>query len=705
MSRNVKVFTVYSLLVMVCLVISPASEVWGTKKVSAPFQYSGYTYPEYTGFTRSSEYVEMSDGLKLAVTCYLPSEGPTSGPFPTIFTYLPYKRENIDPNTGDFLTLFDKKVVEFFTSYGYAWVFADMRGSGVSDDTRIDFSPPIPSDGKELVDWIANQDWSDKNVGMSGGSYDAWSQFATAAQKPVALKCIMPESAHFFDLYSGASYNPGGIYNQGLWDVIDGFMTVNDLNYYIPVAGIFPSAPVIDEDGDGDLADEIPVDQNNNGTFLDDYMLPDNPPQYKDGKKRQHIYYEKTLRHISNKRFMKMPKEVVFTDTYGNGGRTFSDLTIAQNPDGIAESGIAIYNNGGWFDLFLRDTTMWYSTFESSNPSKMFIAPNNHSGPGFLPMDHGPYWEYFGEDIDEVRKGYNLERLRFFDHYLKGIQNGIDKEPPVYIYVMNGEGWRFENEWPLDRQITASLYFGKDNSLSLIRKDEGSDDYTADFTHDSRQVSSGGNRWNIMPQDQVDIRTEKDLQCLTYTSAPFKWDAEVTGHPVVHFWVSSTADYGDFFVYLEDVDENGEAYFITDGMLRAGFAGLVPNEEILPPGSDIDILPDFPWHGFSKADYVDGIFTGGNVVELVIDFMPTSWVFKEGHRVRVSIACADYPTFPLHPKLSPKNDLTDSNNIIPTITVHRNAKHQSRIELPVIPKKKLQDTKALNKWIEKRFNP
>ncbi|MCP4112976.1 MAG: CocE/NonD family hydrolase [Desulfobacteraceae bacterium] len=185
----------------------------------------------------------------------------------------------------------------------------------------------------------------------------------------------------------------------------------------------------------------------------------------------------------------------------------------------------------------------------------------------------------------------------------------------------------------------------------------------------------------------MDIRNEKDLKCLTYTmTEPLEQDTEVTGHPIVHLWVSSTADYGDFFVYLEDVDENGDAYFVTDGLHRAGFATLMPNEDmLLTPDSGIDVLPDLPWHGYDQADYTDGIFAGGNIAEVVFDLQPTSWVFKKGHRIRVSIACADWPTFFLHPKLSPGNDPEDPDNIVPTITVYRDSEHRSRIELPVIP--------------------
>ena len=187
------------------------------------------------------------------------------------------------------------------------------------------------------------------------------------------------------------------------------------------------------------------------------------------------------------------------------------------------------------------------------------------------------------------------------------------------------------------------------------------------------------------PAETPPIRTEKDKQCLTYTSAPLEGDSEVTGHPVLHVWISSTADYGDFFFYLEDVDEEGRAILVTEYPLRAGFAGLHDDDEQITIAA-VDVKPDLPWHGYKEGDYVGDIFANDNIVELVSDFHPTSWVFKKGHSIRVSIACADWPTFTLHPKLGPTNDPKDPANIFPVITVYWDDDHPSCIELPIIPR-------------------
>jgi putative CocE/NonD family hydrolase len=177
-----------------------------------------------------------------------------------------------------------------------------------------------------------------------------------------------------------------------------------------------------------------------------------------------------------------------------------------------------------------------------------------------------------------------------------------------------------------------------------------------------------------------------------YTSAALNQDLEVTGHPIVDMWISSTEDYGDFYIYLEDVDEKGRSLLVTEGRLRAEFAAVYDNDGIMPSGSGVDIKPDLPWHGYTKGHYVDRPFADGKVVELRFDCLPISWVFREGHSIRISLACADWPTFRLHEKLCPSNDPSADDNKVPTVTVYRDSDRPSHVVLPVIPQEeKLQE--------------
>ncbi|HUT52390.1 MAG TPA: CocE/NonD family hydrolase [bacterium] len=698
------------------LVCGAAAE--GGPKVSRPLAYSGYTFAEYQGFTKFSQYVPMRDGVRLAVDVFLPSDGPERASFPVILQYTPYQRAMIDlkPNplkkalmkgllgvSGPIIDISGNENVKLWLSHGYACVAADIRGSGASFGWKADLMPLIGLDGRDLVNWIADQPWCDGNVGMYGLSYLAYSQFVTAANHPKALKCILPWGSPF-EPFTEGTY-PGGIYSQDFTDFYSSTTYAFNMNYYrLPLARILltgqlrgislPAAPVKDEDGDGDLLDEIPVDSNHNGSFLDELY----PPQYPDHKFRyNNFYYNATMEHYRGNIILQSASaRTFFLDVnlmemfpgrtlpgFTADTLTVYDLGPAGETKRIMESGIPVYNWGGWFDALVRGTTEWYATLADTNPSKLLILPAYHAGPG-------PFAKYLGLDPKQYQKGLMDEALRYFDHYLKGVANGIETEPPVTIYVMNGEGWRSENEWPLAREQHTDFYFAAGNRLAAQAGPDGGDPYQCDFTHDARFGKNQGNRWVGLggrTPSGLPIRTGLERQCLSYTGEPLDHDLEVTGHPLVNLWVSSSADDGDFFVYLEDVDEKGVALLVSEGQLRSGFAHLYDNNEMIHSGDlGIEVLPKLPWHGYEKAEYIAGILAGNRAVELTLDLMPTSWVFRKGHQVRVSIACADWPTFQLHPGLAPDNMPRDRANVIPIITVYRDVQRRSRIQLPVIPR-------------------
>lgn len=178
------------------------------------------------------------------------------------------------------------------------------------------------------------------------------------------------------------------------------------------------------------------------------------------------------------------------------------------------------------------------------------------------------------------------------------------------------------------------------------------------------------------------MKTNSAETRLIYDTAPLTENIEVTGHPIINMLVSSTANDGDFFVYLEDVAPDGTSTMVSDGLLRASFAGLYSEDTIVP--GNFDVKPALPWHGFATAQRNDTVFADSAQVELRIDLMPTSWVFRQGHRIRVAIAGADWPTFVLHPLLSPENNPDAGSNIVPTISVHRTDAALSYIQLPII---------------------
>jgi len=619
------------------------------EKISKPFEYAGYSSAEYTGYKRTPTYVEMSDKGHIATDVYLPDGyiGKEKAPlkFPVIFIFTPYNRATIHPDTNEVIPTSNARPGEGIKGYfehGYAVVIADLRNCGATKDEALTFGFRYQKDCGEMVDWIAEQSWSNGNVGMVGGSHVGWTQLAAAGQKPGALKAIMPAVVPF-DAFTGQFY-PGGIFMKSF---MTGFSQSEVIKKELDKRAEAVCAPVLDQNGRA-------VSMEKKRENPDDQIDPDNQIV---------IDVEDNLSIDS-----KMPT-----------GETIKDLCSNMIPP-IANTDIAIYNLGGWFDGFIRGTFEIYATLARTNPSRIAVFP------GFHDLVNGFVYDDFKAKVPDLVS----ERLRFFDHYLKGIDNGIDKQPPVLIYNMHGDGWRLENEWPLARQGMQKFYLSENNTFADSAEDKGSDSYQVNFSQDMRYGKNLSSRWTgltgISPAASPDM-TAKDTDNLCYTGQPFDNDTEVTGHPVVKLWVSSSADNGDFYLFLEDVDEKGRTLMVTEGQLRSDWAGLYDNNE-MTDHDDIEILPKLPWHGYTEAQKQENGLAENKIIELTVDLLPTSWVFKKGHSIRLSISGANWPDFQLHPKLSPSNDPKAEDNIEPVVKVHRGSSHPSVLELPIVPQKK-----------------
>jgi putative CocE/NonD family hydrolase len=158
-----------------------------------------------------------------------------------------------------------------------------------------------------------------------------------------------------------------------------------------------------------------------------------------------------------------------------------------------------------------------------------------------------------------------------------------------------------------------------------------------------------------------DERTSEDEKGLTYTTAPLVEDLVILGHPVVHLWVTSTHQDGDFFVYLEEVDAEGRSHYVTEGALRASYRAL----------------GEAPWNNFGlpfhRGHAEDLSLLSDEPTELVFDLMATAIVMDAGHQIRVTVTGADADNHALFP---------DPEAGAPTVSIYRDSVHASSIELP-----------------------
>lgn len=609
---KIKPVRVANLCLILCLFALVSFAQPDGERVSSFREYSGYSQEIYGEWQRSSVYITARDGTRLAADIFRPGVNgkPTDEKLPVIWTHNRYHRARyFSGNLNTILNNFGWLTT--MLRHGYVVVSVDVRGSGASFGTyEGPFSENETQDAYDVTEWLAKQDWSNGNVGMFGVSYLAITQYMAASQKPPHLKAIIPEKA-MFDFYSFGY--PGGIFRKDFtvsWSTL-----TKGLSLVAP-------APPVDEDKDRTL--------------------------YKAAQKA----------HRNNRDVYEMGESLPFRDSVDRV--TKQKLNITRSPSSyikeINESGVAIYTIGGWYDLWPRDALLWFANLKT--PQRLMIGAWYH--------------QMSSEEYDVA------ERLRWFDYWLKGIDNGITKEPRIWYYTINapeGKEWRSTDVFPLPNQKPANFYFqaGKSNSVSSVndgrlttnapKSKTAFDTYKVDYTTTSGKPSRWTNGYGVgsagFRYPNLSVNDEKGL---TYTTEILTNDLEVTGHPITHLWISSTATDGDFFVYLEDIDEKGISHYVTEGALRASHRKLSE-----APFNNLGL----PYHRSFAEDLLK---LNGNAVELVFDLHPTSYIFKKGHRLRVTVTCADKD-----------NTLTPEINPTPMVKIYRDALKASYIVLPVIP--------------------
>ena len=232
-------------------------------------------------------------------------------------------------------------------------------------------------------------------------------------------------------------------------------------------------------------------------------------------------------------------------------------------------------------------------------------------------------------------------------------------EKPVLYFTMGEESWNSADTWPPSGSRSVNFYLDAGQRLSPKQPAvaEASDSYAVDLNVGTGLTS----RWDLgAPVIYRDRRTA-DRKLLCYTSAPLEGDVEVTGHPAVTLFVSSTDTDGEFFAYLEDVDPKGRVAYVTEGELRAIHRKL----NAAPPYRQVG-----PYHSFKRSDA--SALVPGEVAELTFDILPTSYLFKRRHSIRLALAGADRDHFAVPP--GPAQ----------TWRVHRDSIHASYISLPVM---------------------
>ncbi|HVG28086.1 MAG TPA: CocE/NonD family hydrolase [Pyrinomonadaceae bacterium] len=562
--------------------------------------YKGYSEPEYKETVVQSLYLTMRDGVKIAVDVVLPKGLPAGARIPAIVGQTRYWRARKGQKPNDYQV--------FFASHGYAVIWVDVRGTGASTGSwSMPWARDEIKDGGEVIEWIVRQPWSNGKVGAIGNSYDGNAALLITVPNHPALKAVIPR--HYeFDEFNDVPF-PGGILND--WMV----RAWNEGNHQLDLnRGVRP----VDAD-----ADESAVG-------------------------------EAIRAHAKNIELYAAAQRVTYRDDRPFGDTSIDDFSAHSYAGEIGRSNAAINSWGGWFDAGTADAVI-KSFMTLKNPQRAIVGAWNHGGS----QNASPYLSPTSEGVRR-----QLEWLRFFDYYLKGVATGVmPHERTLLYYTMGEERWKETKTWPVAGSTPVRWYMTADHALaqSAPAAPAGADDYAVDF----EATTGEKNRWLTQLGGPVVYpdRAAEDRRLLTYTSSPLAEDTEITGYPVVNLHVASTATDGAFFVYLEDVDEAGKVTYLTEGELRA-LHRKVSKEQ--PPH-----WLGVPYHTFKRKDAMPLI--PGEVAELKFGLLPTSVLVRKGHRLRVAIAGHDKSVFRRIPAEGS-----------PVITLQRNKRHASFIELPIV---------------------
>jgi hypothetical protein len=610
----------------------------GLALVLAPGQRSLATDPE-PYVVAKNVMVPMRDGVRLATDVYFPAQDGArlEGKFPTILERTPY---NKDTSVAYLLP---------FVRRGYVVVCQDTRGRYASQGVWHMMTDDV-NDGYDTAQWLVHQPWSDGGFGMIGTSYVGGTQHAMAESNPPGLKALVP-----VDAVSNAGYF--GMRNGGAFEL-------RFFNWIFAMTAPFGSREARDpatrsalEEAEKHVREylaELPLRKGTTPLKL--------APEYED-------WLVFAMSHGENDGYWKQPGFGVVDQT-----NRYADVPV--------------YLIGGWYDSWALQTTMNYMALARAKrgPVKIILGPWIHGEH----MHHSHGQADFGPEAAIDSAAFHQ---RWYDHWLKGADTGVEREAPVRIFVMGGgserktaEGlhlhggvWRDEQEWPLARTRWTPYYLHAEGALSTEKSPESESSSSYDFDPRNPVPTIGGNIssgngillqgawdqrcseavWNCT--NHLPLSARRDV--LVFMTPPLENDVEVTGPIDVKLWVSSSSPDTDFTAKLIDVHPpssdlpGGMDMNLEDGILRVRFRNSLEHAELMQPG---------------------------RVYALTIHLYPTSNLFAKGHRIRLDISSSNFPRFDVNPNTG---EALNANRrlAVATNTVYHDRDHPSQVILPIIP--------------------
>ncbi len=550
-------------------------------------------------FSQKDVPVPMRDGVILRADILRPNQ---EGRFPVLVYRTPYGKES---------ALKDYTTFQHAAERGYAVVVQDVRGRYASAG---EFRPYENEgrDGYDTIEWAASQPWSNGAVGTFGLSYPGAVQWLAAVENPPHLKAMVPAMTF--------STPQNFFYAWGLWDlswiewIWDNIAPDIRVKKNLPGPKTYKEAIAAWKDAGPKMELELPLSQLEELRGIAPYYYdwlshPPEDPWWQWCELQNE--YDRTHAAVLN-------LSAWYDDNYGPEGATtnFAGLLKARTGEKDPQTHLLL---GPW-------------VHGVDNTAKTKAGEREFGASAAI-------------DYDEVV-------LHWMDHYLRGIDSGVEQEKPVRYFVMGENRWRDSASWPPVAEKT-NYYLNAGGTLStqLSRAGTKPASFISDPSHPvmNSYDSSGAH-------DYRELNKRQDV--LSFESAPLTEDLEVSGPIEAIVYVSCDCRDTDLYVRLLDVAPDGTAFNVMSpglDVIRASYRDLQKGHQLLTPGQ---------------------------IYELRLEHLITSNVFKKGHRIEVQVSATFFPNFSLNLHTG-ESEVTSAKMRPANISLYLDSQHPSRIVLPV----------------------
>jgi len=546
--------------------------------------------------------IPMRDGISLTADVY---HGPEDKPRPALVALSPYGKElqalalTMPPQRRP-SPMWDGCIeagdIRRVVGEGYAHVIGDLRGSGASGGEHIGNynagGVSLGQDAYDFIEWVAEQPWCDGNVGMIGISYFGSMQVLAAAERPPHLKAIFVSGGHY-DFY--------------------------ETTYHGGVMWFMPRAAREGRGGDSGWA----FTDNVKSRMLEKYSPEELKKLVAQRLEDPDVAAWPNLVHVLN-----YPKhheawfDIVMNELDSEWYEERNPITLAPNVD------IPVYlqidQGRGW----TMDGTI--ELFDAlKGPKKLDIGP-------YPPMQSRP----FIEEHDKM--------FRWYDYWIKGIDNGVMDEPAVSVFVEGSREHVTGQAWPPKDVEYTSLYLRPRGKLSPEPEPMGTQHAAPDGFY------------------QAPLTVTDKVEILSWSTGPFEQDTELIGAGAAHLFAEIDQQDTNFILRLWDTAPTGKRQLITTGYLKASHREL-----------DDRTTEGNPYHPHTRTVPVEP----GKIEEYVLRLYPFANTFRPGHRLTVELS-NDEPLADEHNSLLPPDAFHLPVGRPVTHKIYRDAAHRSRLVLP-----------------------